>query len=160
MTICPSKLSQWGFCWIFSWYIYSDCMLWSPKHTLYQMIFRIGQVNSSFEMFDQREFIKRILRVVFPAWFKSSLNQHFVRLLLQEAALHEKLHPHASVCVFHTQSRGSFHQGRGSVWCRGDGQLPVFCEYDTLLLLMALISLASVSILLEKSYVLLISLPA
>ncbi len=52
--------------------IYSHRKLWWHKHTLYQMIFGIGHVNNSFEIFNQREFIKRIMRVAFPSWFKPS----------------------------------------------------------------------------------------
>ena len=125
--------------------IYSDCMLWCRKHTFYQMIIRTCQVNSSFETFNQGEFIKRIVCAAFRPWFKS--NSLFV-CFLQEAALHKELHPHESVCVFHTESCGSFHQGRGSVWRRRDRQLPANCEYAAYsALLMAPISLATVFIL-------------
>lgn len=40
---------------------------------------------------------------------------HYNSLLSQEAALHQKLHPHASVCGVHTESHGCLHQGRGPV---------------------------------------------
>lgn len=57
-------------------------MLPSHKHSLYQMIFRIGQVNSSFEMFNQREFIKRIVHVAFtPSKSNNSLFVCFYRKL-------------------------------------------------------------------------------
>lgn len=53
----------------------------------------------------------------------------FCLFFWQKAALHKKLHPHASLCVLYTESGGGFYQGCGSVWRRRDRELPVTCEY-------------------------------
>lgn len=56
--------------------------------------------------------------VAFPFTI-SIISQVSFPVFLQEAALHEKLHPHASLCVFYPESRDCVHQGHGSVRCRG-----------------------------------------
>lgn len=68
--------------------------------------------------------------VAFPFNDFSHLTFDFA-VFLQEAALHEKLHPHESLCVFYSESCDCIHQGRGSVRCRGDGELPAVCECTT-----------------------------
>lgn len=77
-----------------------------------------------------------LMSVVCPTnWCSNafSFKLNYLSLLLQEAALHKELYPHASVCVPHTQSCDCFHQGRDSVRCRWDRQLPAISECSVFL---------------------------
>lgn len=113
--------------WLLSWAKTHICsvLIWTKS---VKFLVHILLIHAFFLMISETH--EELIHCNQSGCIRSTLPVHFlcICILLQEAAVHKKLHPHASVCVFHTESCDCFHQGRGSVRSRRD-RLPSICEY-------------------------------